>query len=63
MLWFFTDEEKFYQKIKVNQRNDKWFGRDPKGISMVIHTKFPATVTVLGVVSNETYIIPPFLRA
>ena len=32
---------------------------DPKEVPIVMSTKFPASVMVLGVVSNEGHMMPP----
>lgn len=59
LLWFFSDEKNFDQDQKVNRRNDRWLCADPSGVPRVMHTKFPATVMVLGVVSSEGHVMPP----
>jgi len=59
MLWFYSDEKNFDQDQKVNRRNDRWLCADPSEVPHVMHTKFPATVMVLGVMSNEGHVIPP----
>ena len=59
ILWFFSDEKNFDQDQKVNRRNDRWLCADPSEVPTVMHTKFPATVMVFGVVSNEEHIMPP----
>ena len=59
ILWFFSDEKNFDQDQKVNRRNDRWLCADPSEVPRVMHTKFPATVMVLGVVSNEGHVMPP----
>ena len=57
MLWFYSDE-KFFEDQKINRRNDRWLCADPSEVPHVIHTKFPITVMVLGVVSNEGHVMP-----
>ena len=59
VIWFFSDEKNFDQDQKVNRRNDRWLCSDPSEVPRVMHTKFPATVMVLGVVSNEGHVMPP----
>lgn len=59
MLWFFSDEKNFDQDQKINRRNDRWLCSEPTEVPRVMHTKFPATVMVLGVVSNEGHVMPP----
>ncbi|UYV65445.1 KDM2A [Cordylochernes scorpioides] len=44
---------------KVNPRNDRWICKDPSEIPVVMHTKFPASVMVLGVISSEGDVMPP----
>ena len=56
MLCFFSDKKNFDQDQKVNKRNKRWL--DPSEVSRVMHTKFPATVIGLGIVSNEGYVMP-----
>ncbi|UYV73697.1 ARMC8, partial [Cordylochernes scorpioides] len=59
MLRFFSDEKNFDVDQKVNPRNDRWICKDPSEIPVVMHTKFPASVMVLGVISNEGDVMPP----
>lgn len=58
-LVFFSDEKTFHQDQKVNSRNDRWLCKEISEVPIVMHTKFPATVMVLGVVSNEGDVMPP----
>jgi len=57
MLWFYSDEKNFDQDQKVNRRNDRLCA-DPSEVPHVMHTKLPATVMVLEVVSNERHVMP-----
>ena len=59
MLWFFSDEKIFVQDQKVNRKNDRWLCQSPDEVPTVMHTKFPASVMVLGVVSSEGDVMPP----
>ena len=59
MLWFFSDEKNFDQDQKVNRKNDRWLCSDPTEVPTVMHTKFPSSVMVLGVVSSEGHVMPP----
>ena len=59
MLWFYSDEKDFDQDQNINQRNDRWLSGDHADALHVMHTKFPATIMVLGVVSNEGHVMPP----
>ena len=59
MLWFFSDEKNFDLDQKVNRRNDRWLCSDPKEVPTAMHTKFPSTVMVLDVISNEGHVMPP----
>ena len=58
MFWSYSDEKDFDQDKKIYRRNDKWLCGDPSDIPRVMCTKFPATVMVLGVVSNEGQVMP-----
>jgi hypothetical protein len=60
-LIFFSDEKNFTQDQKVNRRNNRWLCSDPTDVPIVMSTKFPATVMVLGVVSNEGDVMPPHI--
>ncbi|UYV71114.1 hypothetical protein LAZ67_8001791, partial [Cordylochernes scorpioides] len=59
MLRFFSDEKNFDVDQKVNPRNDRWICKDRSEIPVVMHTKFPASVMVLGVISSEGDVMPP----
>lgn len=59
VIWFFSDEKNFDQDQKANRRNDRWLCKDPSEVPRIMHNKFPATVMVLGVVSNEGHVMPP----
>ncbi|UYV82887.1 hypothetical protein LAZ67_22001238 [Cordylochernes scorpioides] len=59
MLRFFSDEKNFDVDQKVNPKNDRWICKDPSEIPVVMHTKFPASVMVLGVISSEGDVMPP----
>jgi hypothetical protein len=43
----------------VNSRNNRWLCDAPSEVPIVMKTKFPATVMVLGVVSNKGDMMPP----
>ena len=60
MLRFFSDEKNFIQDRKVNRQNDRWLCEDPSDVPTVMHSKFPASVMVLGVVSSEGHVMPPY---
>lgn len=59
-LRFFTDEKNFIQDRKVNRQNDRWICEDASDVPTVMHTKFPASVMVLGVVSSDGDVMPPY---
>lgn len=61
MLWFFSDEKNFVQDQKTNRQNDRWLCASPSEVPRVMHTKYPATVMVLGVVSSEGHVMPPYI--
>ncbi|XP_076626017.1 uncharacterized protein LOC143344146 [Colletes latitarsis] len=56
---FFSDEKIFTVDAKVNRRNDRWLAHNPEDVPVVGKTKFPASVHVLSVVSNEGDVMPP----
>lgn len=58
MFWSFSDKN-FDQGQKVNPKNDRWLHRDTSEVPIVMITKFPAIVMVLGVASNEGHVILP----
>jgi hypothetical protein len=60
-LVLFSDEKNFNQDQKVNKRNNRWLYSDPTEVPIVMSTKFPATVMVLWVVSNERDVMPPHI--
>ena len=43
----------------MNRRNDRWLCADPSDFPTVMHTTFPASVLVLGVISDEGHVMPP----
>ena len=59
MLWFYSDEKNFNQDQKINRQSDRWLCANPSDVPYVMHTKFSATVVVLGVVSNEGHVMLP----
>ena len=61
MLIFYSDEKNFSQDQKVNKKNNRWLCSEPTDVPIVMTTKFPATVMVLGVVSDKGDVMPPHL--
>lgn len=59
LLRFFSDEKNFIQDRKVNRQNDRWLCEDPADVPTVMHSKHPASVMVLGVVSSDGDVMPP----
>ena len=59
ILCFFSDEKNFDQNRKVNWKNNRWLYRDLDQFTIVMYHKFPSTVMVQGVMSNERDVIPP----
>ena len=55
---FFSDEKKFIQDKLHNRQNDRFITNDPEEVSIVMSTKFPTSVTVLGVVSTDGDVMP-----
>ena len=59
MLRFFSDEKNFDQDQKVNRRNDRWICRSPEEVPVIMKTKFPLTIMVLGIISSDGDVMPP----
>lgn len=59
LLRFFSDEKHFDQDQKVNSRNDRWICKSIEEVPVVMKTKFPASVMVLGVISSEGDVMAP----
>ena len=59
ILIFYSNEKNFSQDQKVNNKNNRWLCSDPSEVPIVMATKFPAMVMVLGVVSNKGNVMPP----
>lgn len=57
---FFSDEKIFTVDAKFNRKNDCWLAHNPEDVPVVARTKFPASVYVLGVVSSEGDVMPPY---
>lgn len=60
MLRFFSDEKNFSQDQVSNRQNDRWICEAIEEVPVVKHTKFPSSVMVLGVISSEGDVMPPF---
>ena len=61
MLWFNSEKKTFDQDKKINRRNDRYLCGNTTAVPLVMRTTFPATVMVLGVVSNEGHVKPPHI--
>ena len=59
MLRFFSDEKNFIQDRVTNRRNDRWLADSPEDVPISMHSKYPAHVMVLGVVSSNGDVMPP----
>ena len=59
MLRFFSDEKNFIQDRVTNKQNDRWLTDSPENVPISMHSKYPAHVMVLGVVSNEGDVMSP----
>lgn len=58
-LIFFSDEKNFQQDQIVNRKNNRWLCENAHEVPILMKTKFPATVMVLSVISNEGDIMSP----
>ncbi len=54
----FRRKKNFSKDQKVNRKNNRWLCSDISEVPIIMSTKFPATVMVLGVVSNEGGMMP-----
>ena len=63
ILIFFSDEKNFDQDQKINRKKNRWLCEDPSEVPVIMKTKFPATVMVMGVVSNQGDVMPPHIFA
>jgi hypothetical protein len=59
ILIFLSDEKNFSQDQKVNSRNNKWLCDNPSEVPIAMKMKFPLTVMVLEVVSNNGDVMLP----
>lgn len=59
LLRFFSDEKYFVQDRKINRQNDRWICQYASDVPTAMHSKFPASVMVLAVISSEGDIMPP----
>ena len=57
---FFSDEKKFIQDKLHNRQNDRFITDDPEEVLIVMSTKFSTSVMVLGVVSSDGDVMPPY---
>ena len=57
---FFSDEKKFIQNKLHNQQNNCFITDDPEEVPIVMSTKFPTSVMVLGVMSSDGDIMAPY---
>lgn len=58
-LIFFSDEKNFQQDQVVNKQNNRWLCKNINEVPIIMKTKFPAAIMVMGVVSNEGDIMAP----
>lgn len=58
IFWYFSDENNFVQDQKANKKNDKWMCASPATTPTDIHNKLPSFVMFLGIMSNESHIMP-----
>ena len=58
MIKFFSYEKNFVQDRLVSRQNDRWLCYDPADVPAVMHSKFPASVMVLRVMSSNGDVMP-----
>ena len=56
----FSGEKKFIQDKLHNRQNDCFITDDPEEVPIVMSTKFSTSVMVLGIVSSDRDITPPY---
>ena len=59
MLRFFFDEKIFIQNMKTNQKNNRWLSASPEEVPIVMHSKYPVHIMVLGIISSDGDIMEP----
>ena len=57
---FLLDEKKFIQDKLHNQQNNCFITDDPEEVPIVMSTKFPTSVMVLGIMSSNGDVMPPY---
>ena len=57
---FFSDEKKFIQDKLHNRQNHCFITDDPEEVPIVISTRFPTSFMVLGIVSSNGDVMPPY---
>ena len=57
---FFSDEKKFIQDKLHNRQNDCFIADHLVEVPIVMSTKFPTSVMVLGIVSSDGDVMPPY---
>ena len=58
ILWFFSDEKNFCQDQMVNSQNNCWFAPSPQNVLIVMKSKQPVHIMVLGVVTSNGDMLP-----
>lgn len=61
MLKLFSDWKSFDQDQKLNRRNNSRLCASPAEVHTAMHTKFPSSEVVFGVLSMDGHVIPPHL--
>jgi hypothetical protein len=56
----FSDKKIFTVEASVNRKNNGWLAHDPDDVFVGSRIRFPARVCVLGVVSYEGDVMPPY---
>ena len=55
---FFSDEKKCIQDKLHNQQNDRFITDDPEEVPIVMSTKFPTSIMVLGIMLSDGEVMP-----
>ena len=59
MLRFFSDEKIFVQDMKPNRQNNRWLSASLEEVPIVMHSKYPVHVMMLGIISSDGDVMEP----
>ena len=59
-LRFFSDEKYFVVDGHKNKQNMRWICKSPEDVPALMRSKNPSGLMVMGVISNEGHVMPPY---